>query len=68
MRDPRKSDGTSLVVHDGEAEHFSPFVFGLSRRAPLIFHMYDDRGAILVASNESALTDLRPRFTDLIIP
>jgi hypothetical protein len=43
-------------------------VYLLNASTPLIFHMYDDRGAILVGSNANALTGLRTRFADWIIP
>jgi len=49
----------------------SPSIDGLvylvNVSTPLIFHMYDDRGAMLVASNEKALGDLRTRFAGWII-
>jgi hypothetical protein len=35
---------------------------------PLIFHMYDDRGAMLIASTEDALAEVRTRFADWVIP
>src|SRR6266496_3577491 len=40
----------------------------LNASTPLIFHMYDDRGAMLVGSNENALAELRTGFADWIIP
>ncbi|HEV7567534.1 MAG TPA: DUF3885 domain-containing protein, partial [Microbacteriaceae bacterium] len=70
---PRSLDYRSLfeLIASSELDR-SPSIGGsvyiLNASAPLIFHMYDDRGAILVASNESALNHLRPRFADLIIP
>jgi hypothetical protein len=38
----------------------------LNASTPLILHMYDDRGAMLVASNERALAELRTRFAEWI--
>jgi hypothetical protein len=35
---------------------------------PLVFHMYDDRGAILLGTTEHALKDLRRQFEDWVIP
>jgi hypothetical protein len=35
---------------------------------PLVFHMYDDRGAVLVASTEWALAEVRTRFAEWVIP
>jgi hypothetical protein len=40
----------------------------INASTPLIFHMHDDRGAILVASNEDALGELKTRFAGWIIP
>jgi hypothetical protein len=39
----------------------------LNASTPLIFHMYDDRGAMLVGSNERDLAELRTRFAEWII-
>ncbi|HET7449697.1 MAG TPA: DUF3885 domain-containing protein [Gaiellaceae bacterium] len=35
---------------------------------PRIFHMYDDRGAMLVATRDADLNELRLRYRKLIIP
>jgi len=35
---------------------------------PLIYHMYDDRGAVMLAAHENTLEAVRTRFADWIIP
>ena len=35
---------------------------------PMIFHMYDDRGAVVLASKPEHIDDLRAEFEDRIIP
>jgi hypothetical protein len=36
----------------------------LNASVPLIFHMHDDRRAVLVASTDDSLAGLRRRFAD----
>jgi hypothetical protein len=40
----------------------------VNAKTPQIFHMYDDRGATLVATRDADLDDVRLRYSDLIIP
>lgn len=40
----------------------------LNASNPLIFHMYDDRGAILLSTTDDAVKELRRQFEDWVIP
>jgi hypothetical protein len=53
--------GTRFPAVDGRC-------YFVNTTKPLVFHMYDDRGAMLVATDERDLDDLRARLTETIIP
>jgi uncharacterized protein DUF3885 len=69
---PRSLDYRTLfdLIGSHELARF-PSIYGraylIDVVTPLIFHMYDDRGAMLVASTEGALAKVRTRFADWVI-
>ena len=72
---PRSLDYRSLFELTASSDlrgHRSPSLDGrcyvVNTTTPLIFHMYDDRGAVVVATQDGDLDGLRVRFGHLIIP
>jgi len=70
---PRSLDYRSLFGLIASAElGRSPSIGGraylVNASSPLIFHMYDDRGAVLVAPAEEAPDKLRTRFANWVAP
>ncbi len=71
---PRSIDYRSLfeLIASEEIRPTTPGIDGRSylvnTSTPMVFHMYDDRGAMVVANDENALDILRTRFADWIIP
>ncbi len=44
------------------------YVYFAKTSEPVLFHMYDDRGAVVLASKPESIDDLRDQFDDWIIP
>ena len=70
---PRSLDYQTLFDLIGSSElarspSVSVAAYLVNTSSPLIFHMYDDRGAILVASQENALADVQTQFAEWVIP
>ena len=51
----------------GESPSLDGRAYLVNRSRPLIFHMYDDRGAILFASDAQALAPVRQQFADWLV-
>jgi hypothetical protein len=72
---PRSIDYPTLFNLTASSELRGPRAPSLDGRCylvnvstPLIFHMYDDRGAMVVATRDADFDDLRARFGDEVIP
>jgi hypothetical protein len=72
---PRSIDYPALFELTARADLYgrtAPSLVGrcylINAKTPQIFHMYDDRGAMLLAIRDADLDDVRLRYSDLIIP
>jgi hypothetical protein len=58
----------SADLHGRSAPSLGGRCYLVNAKTPQIFHMYDDRGAMLLATRDSDLGHVRLRYSDLIIP
>jgi Domain of unknown function (DUF3885) len=55
-------------LHGRAAPSLGGRCYLVNAKSPQIFHMYDDRGAMLLATRDADLDEVRLRYSDLIIP